>query len=834
MSIHATDGYNVIVIESNDQTANVMRATAAANAAEDSAEAAELSAESAESYYNSMRAITFSERSYDTIADMLASDITYTTDLQSSVVAGDYIRIRSKGYAYIVIDEGTSTAPYLTTADGVKLLPVPKDGFVSVEQCNIPTTGDQTASLQAWLDWAFDDARKYGVDGGGNTYTGSKLTLTDVDAKLRNFGFNSNKTTPNGGFKDDWCLKISSPKVATIDVAADYYSGQRKIVLDDVSGLSVGQLLKIRTTRLIRSDHRGQWQEGMMNRILEIDAATDTVLLDEPIAYSGRANSFVTGEIQSVAGDRYSVEVDNLLGSESRDRECLLTITSGAAAGEDRYIIETTGNFARHMGGDPGQFEEYDHDPWPAGVQAGDTYRWEWKSYVEVYNPLTVEMENVHFEREQKNDFDTADPGFGGVLIEGTFNARIVDCSATGFNSFGIAMKEAVRPIIRRWRGIGCNQKGKGYSISFEIVTNGIVDDCFSLNCRAGFDASGAGGYTVNAVVNNRAIGGGETHDGDEFYPDGTVGCRATGSHGSGHNTIYDSCVGENTANGMNIRGVGEKAYNYTHRGACESGINIAFGTGFQCDGFNYDDMFTEDARDADERSQFGGIAGKGLREVLRMDIGGPNTNHVKTLIRNVRAKSVYGSGVFFDGDAEPMENLVLSDWDLTVTNEGTAETVFEFLTGNGDWLLGDGCSFDNVRATNGAGSTFTAMDFLAVPGSGDIATGSYVIMDDKFYFRVAADGVVNLPFGGLQAIVNLRNARVGDRPYAIGLMIENQNATPVSAGTVRDVEVLAALQTDGSNVTADSVALVLDEDAKVLQIASNMSIDNTFVLSVT
>lgn len=777
-------------------------------------------------------------QTYDTVDDLISSGLTYTPGEVESVQANDYVSVINGNFSYKVLAENFVADKVLIVGNGVQLQPRPNtEGNIVARQCGIKTTdADSTTEIQEWCDWAFSDPRNYGFSGENRTYNITDLLFDDKTSVIfKDIKFFSIKTSLiEDVFEGDWVLKVTNAIQTTKNITEDYLVGQQKIKLDSVTNLSVGQLVKIKTTRLIRSDHRGAWKEGMLNRILEIDEVTNEILLDEPLVYSGRANTNVTGVIQSIAADRYSIEVNNLLGSEERDRQCELTITSGTASGESRSIIETTGNFARHMGGNPGQFEKYDRDPWPAGVEVGDAYIWEWSSTVEVYDPIKLDMDNVHFSRTQKNDFAANAVGFHGVSLDYLADSRICDCSTKGFNAFGLRMYASINTRVIRSSNIGCNMEGKGYAISFITCTQCSLESGYSLNCRAGFDATGGGGYCVKSYVNNRAVGGGETHEGNLFFPDGSVGCRATGSHGSGLFTVYDGTRGTNVKTIYNIRGISEKAYNGIGTGPVELVVNMSFGTGFQLDGFNYDDLFTEDANDASTRSQLNNILGKGLKHVLQMDIGGFNTNSIKSVFRNIRAKSVYKSGIFFEGDTENLENLVVSDWDLTITNEGTGETSFEFLQGDGDWRLGYGCSFDNVRATTSAGHTYTASDVLAVPGSGDIGLDSYIFIDDKIYCRIGPNSVLNLPFGDSNAIVNLRNARTGNRPRAIGSMLTDKNATPLETGVTYDIEFLAALQVDGTGVTAGKLGLVLDNDAKVLQLVSNLSQDQTFVVNIT
>jgi hypothetical protein len=64
--------------------------------------------------------------------------------------------------------------------------------------------------------------------------------------------------------------------------------------------------------------------------------------------------------------------------------------------------------------------------------------------------------------------------------------------------------------------------------------------------------------------------------------------------------------------------------------------------------------------------------------------------------------------------------------------------------------------------------------------------------------------------------------------------MLTDKNATPLETGVTYDIEFLAALQVDGTGVTAGKLGLVLDNDAKVLQLVSNLSQDQTFVVNIT
>ncbi|MGR3521944.1 MAG: hypothetical protein ACU0FT_04240 [Paracoccus sp. (in: a-proteobacteria)] len=769
-------------------------------------------------------AVALIEWSAASLDSLLASNRNYPV--------GARIVARAENLPYEVV----TNAPRLLTAGGTGLRPLPRDGAITARQCGIPTTGDQTALLQQWGQWACDQGYAFDLD--GQSFTFSKLDFSG-DLEFRNGWLLNNKTVPDGvgNFQTDFAFRARGTEGAEIAVAADFEVGHDRLTLASTAGIQVGDLLHLNSSRLIDTDHRGAWQEGQMVKVAGI--VGNVVHLAAPLCYSGRFFKVAPGTISSVSADRYTLSVDRVLAGNARDRNAKITITSGAAAGEFRYAIATSNSTLRHSGSQPG---EWDRGPWPAGVQAGDTYEHAWRSTVTIIKPARVVLRNITMLRDKVLNAVSGSTSFRGLRIE-LADAPIVEgCTINNFAMTNIHLSRCFRPVVRDCDVSGANLSynqfnGTGYGVSVEVCSEARVIATRGMSCRRVVDYSGSSGYSEYGVCEDvTAYGGGRTYTGADYWPAGDQQQSVVGSHGSGRFTEYRNCMGVDCYLGVNLRGRSETVTNYRHFGLGAYAVNINYGCGHVVDGVSCEDRFTEERRAADFRQVISTNAAKRLEAVAFIDWSDPFSGNLITTIRNVRARAVSRSGLVINGTGAAIRNLVLENWHLTASSEGTTWPDFALIAASATATLDD-CVFSNVNFALASGGAFSGTEaVLGIPLPIEVAIGGKIKIDDFWVARLAFNDVVRFPCRQFTATVDIRNMRKGtDRPRCNGLMIQDGNATALN--TTPDaslIDILAGYPSTGTSTTSGSFGLNLNQSQGFLSVASNIANEQTFLCRIS
>ena len=810
--IEALDGYDAVAQSAADAAASAADAVTAADSATTAANAAQTAAADA---------LQATKLTYLDVPTLL--------DSQDVLSVGDRILTRTEVYSYeVVADE-----PRLLTAGGTGLRPLPRDGAITALQCAIPTSGDQTTLLQSWIQWATNQGHAF--DLAGQTFTMSKMSLTG-DVKLRNGTLISNKTVaPQDDYLSDYAIRIAGTSGATVNVVSDFEVGGYTLELASTAGIEKGDLLALRSTRLIDTDHRGGWQEG---QIVKVDRVSgNLVRLVSPLSYSGRANLAVTGTIVGISADRYTINLSNVPGGLYRDKAGRVTITSGAAAGAFRYPIEYSGSNIRHSGNQPG---EWDRGAWPAGVQVGDSYEYAWRSTVLILKPARPQITDLTLTRELVTTATEGDLSFRGLRLVYTDGAVVKDCRINNFAMTNIHLWRSFRPRVENCDLSGANHShnefdGTGYGCSIEACAEATARNNFGSNCRRLIDYSGSSGYSNDGICEgNRALGGGTTYAGVAFFPIGTARQSVCGSHGSGRFTRYLNNTGTDVYSGINLRGRGEVCHGFESFGYAEYLFQINHGAGHTLDGLTYTDKFSEVDRNTDGRWVVSTKAGKRLISVGRIDFDGGFTGNMMSTIRNVSAQSVQRSGIVIETTAAAIRNLVLENWHLVISNEGSDYTDFDLLRGSPSATL-DRCYFSDLKFTMPVDVDYSGIEtVIDIPLSYEIAESGRIKIDDWWVCRIPADSVIRLPHGGQTAILDMVNVSSGDRPRCFGFMIAADSATPIGSAYAVNVEATAVQINTGAGITAGAFGFHLDQEKRRIDIANATTVGQTVRLRVS
>lgn len=795
MSVTATDGVRVVVVEFNDQTVNAIQATEAAGVAEQAAGDAAASAGTASEAADR--------------AEVAAADaVNYAgAPIYDDTATG--ISLTQSGQYFYVIKPSGALMVYKNESDVAVLkgeLAISNDNIL--DTFDITGDGDETTKIQAMAQYAMDnELRVVWPDGGSYQFTEFELTGTGkVDWHCDGLcTFVSTKTVRTGTtFESDYGIRISGTEGAEIALAADFALGNKVVNLASSTGIEAGDLLHIKSTKLNETDHRGAWKMGQVPQVSNING--NLVYLKEALDYDAKANDVVSGTITTVNGGR-SLTLSNGRGTADGNSMVLLTITSGAAAGESRYIINATGT--------NGTIVEHSssRDVWPAGVLAGDSYEFTWSSTATIIKPARVQMSGISITRLQVLTATAGDRSFRGLQVEGAAKPKTENCYFENFADTNLHFVRCHSPKVINVESNGANNihgttDGKGYGVSFDMCSRPFVNGLKGQGNRRVLDLTGAGAFTNHGRINNvECYGGGLSYTGDGIWPDGDLQSSGFGSHGSGRFTIYSNCTTHDTYTGALLRGRSETILNISCYGYMQQPVRLNHGGDHVVSGLRYNDQFSEAGRSAAERHIASDRPGDRARYAVFISYDDPYVSHSQIVIDNVNANSLKGGVVQCDGVGIDIEGLHLSNVFVTVSPEGTTITDFKAVKKNPASYLTE-CSFDNVNIRQIDDYSGWA-DIVDLVGDDEIKPNSKISIDRTWYVNVSDGGIVALPRRQKSLNVTLNNLRESGatRPYCANLIVDDDSAAFV-AGTVFKVEAIAGTPTDVSGVTAGSVAI--------------------------
>lgn len=795
MSVTATDGTRVVVVEFNDQTVNAIKATEASGIAEQAAGDATASAGVA---------LEAADRAEAAAADAInyagAPIHDDTTSGLATTLTGQYFYVIKPSGALIVYKNESGVAVLKGE------LEISNDNIL--DTFDITGVGDETAKIQAMAQYAMDnELRVVWPDGGSYQFTEFELTGTGkvdwhCDGRCT---FVSTKTVRTGTtFESDYGIRVSGTEGAEIDLAADFALGNKVINLASTTGIEPGDLLHIKSTKLNETDHRGAWKMGQICMVNKING--NLVYLKERLDYDGKANDVVSGTITTVNGDR-SLTLSNGRGTADGNSMVLLTITSGASAGESRYIINATGT--------NGTIVEHSSKraAWPAGVQAGDSYEFTWSSTATVIKPARVRMNGLSITRAQVTTATAGDRSFRGLQLEGMAKPKIENCYFENFADTNQHFVRCYRPKVVDVESNGANNiyndtDGKGYGVSMDMCAHPFVNGLKGHGNRRVIDLTGAGAFTNHGRINNvECYGGGVSYTGEGIWPDGDLQSSGFGSHGSGRFTVYSNCSTYDVYNGSILRGRVEQILNLRCYGYMHRCVTLNHGGGHRIDGLMYDDGFSEAARSAAERHIASDRPGDRARYAVFISYDDPFVSHSQIIINNLTANSLTRGVVQCDGVGIDIEGLHLSNVSVTASPEGTTVDTFTTVKKNPASYLDD-CSFTNckIKTIDAYGDWVDLVDLI---GEDQIKPNGKIKVDDNWLINVSNGGFVRMQRRQKSVEVTLTNLRRSSptRPRCSNYIVDDDSATFV-AGTAFKVEAIAGYPADATGVTAGNVAV--------------------------
>ena len=726
----------------------------------------------------------------------------------------------------------TSASPDFTNAAGVGLDYV--EDRMDVRVWGLTGVGDETSEIEAMAQWAAVNA--VGLDWPEDImYSYDELRI-DGDHDWVGAWLHSTKAIT------DYvpAIKFRRNDVTSVNVTADFDMGDNSIVVDDASLIQVGDFMRVEATRLIPAGHRGQWTEGQLMRVQSI--AGNVVTFDTSFVFS-YINSVQTGTVTAISGDRLTLTISNpTSNTDARFVRKRMRITSGAAAGAERYIISAAGSTVTHKA-------SWDNSAWPVTLLVGDAYSFESVCTASVYRPNTVKLRNARFTRDRVFTATDGDEAVSGLDVDGCY-FTMTDSVIDGFPETGIQIQRCYDALIQdceikyanRAYGEGA---GHGYGINVAVCHAPKIINVEGYSNRRTVDFSGSRGYTTYGLAQNVTNrGGGFTYGGDRFFPQGAVQCSIAGSHGAGYACRYINCHGQDVFTGHMLRGQREVVQNLVMNGYGYYGARMTEGgNGATIRGIRYDDQFT----------MIGvGNYVRGTQDDKRMMYAVEIQDDDEFVfaepvhVSGIRAHAIIGATVFVTtkvGGTSLVRNLTITDTKVTCAPDSLdAVTDFRVLGFDEDVEIDDCVLKDNTfRALDTyAGSAMVlamAPDpFAAAKPFATLPLSGKMWIDGKVWVSIEDQTVVRVPVEAAQAVVllNITNAEVGTgRPRAFGLGLADRDANDHNAGAsfLSNIEILAASPGSAAAATAGNIGVNLDRSDGRLSLANNRGSDHVLVI---
>jgi len=715
-------------------------------------------------------------------------------------------------------------------------------GVLGPGHAGLTGTGDETAGIQALVDYACAvDAQIVGDDKTFYSHNGTVAFTGNI--RLKDWRVKSTKTVRDGAdFDDDRFFLFDNTPFLETSATADFLPGFSALEVADASNVQAGDYAHMQSTRLINTDHRGGWKEGEVLPVYRVDG--NVVTLDGSFAYYARANNATTGTITAIT-DGYNITLSDMPAGSERDHRILLRITSGDAAGEERYIIATDGSTVTHESG------TYDRGAWPAGLEVGDAYSFEWKTTVSFYRPKKARLENVHLKRDLVLDATAGDRSFRGMQSI-AWDIEMVGGSITGFAETGWQCKFSVQPLMQDVvvddisRAFSVSN-GTGYGGSFITCHKPVMRRVTGRRCRRVGDFSGSTGYTVDGVFENIVgIGGGKTYTGDAFWPAvGGVRQSVCGGHGSALNTRYRNSKGVNTYGGEISRGTNSKSLGLDMFGICHYGAAINKGaSGTLVDGMRYRDGFSESLKAAADRHVVPADPGRRMVHGVVIEYGHEATSALPIVVQNCDMGALVSSLVLCEvPSGSNVTGLTVQNNTVTCSPEGTSETDFRILRTTQDVTLdGSRVEGNKARALEPYSGAVVDIPFIGTSGvdpkNFTMDAGQSNHINGVLWFQIDVASVVAVRSGaiGNQFSLDIRNARSGaTRPQAWGIIAEPDQATDRNPNSTKvSIELLATAPTVSTDATAGSIGVHFSRSTGLATFANNQGNAQTLGLRMS
>ncbi|WP_336603102.1 MULTISPECIES: phage tailspike protein [unclassified Escherichia] len=668
---------------------------------------------------------------------------------------------------------------------------------------------DYTIPIQAASQVAVDEGRRLVFEQGVYNYTSIHVKRSQDSQAVTEWIANgrvhlvSTKVTPDAtNYDADYAIRIRGVFLKQVNLVVDAARNAGVVTLSDTADIEVGDLVCFQTSRLIQTDNRGQDIEGQVCKVSSVNHATKRVGLCNTLRYAAPASNIQYGTVTAAtSGASFTVSGITLTRENANVR---ITFTTGANAGQSRYISHYSGNLLT-IGGRQSAFNNI-----PA---AGDQFKMEWATVVTISKPITFKMTGAFvISRELTSNAKAGDVGFRGLDVLYSTDTLIEGITVSGFSDTCLRVRGSYLPVLRDVTAMDANRgydtwNGTGYGISINQCFGAMVENVKTYRCRRGIDIIGAQMISWETqVVNSVVSGGGVDYTGTAFWPVGKTQNSGMGSHGAAYGSNYTNCLVVDCWLPYAFRGLREtlkdcRVHGYVAR-CC---ARLTYGGGLTIDGLVYDDTFTEigynyaDSYSTDTRPYYRAI---GLLELFC----GADDGYIRTLpvtLKNSIGKKVTLAGIIASGagDALTLENLIIGGNVVYVSSQDTGNDEFSFIRCEGTKVLKNISDQGGNRfyLDGGAANQFSMYDLRTAQ---IINPGEFVRLgDNKFFATLNDDQALRIPISTKtkMAIVSLFDHE-RDRNYrAVGMLLgvsSDKDFAPQQSSNKINVELSSSVLT--------------------------------------
>lgn len=591
---------------------------------------------------------------------------------------------------------------------------------------------DETTLIESAIDWCAANAVP--LDFAPGTYGFTNIAATGN-------GYHYNITAKRGGASfqqvaardpDQMCLNIGGGDVIDTRLDVDRSKGERTVTLDSTAGAEKGDLILLKSSRLLEGDHRFDPNRvySQLCKIRQVLTGSTGVILEEMLAFDFAATPITTGTAQAGASGQITLSASETV-LEHDIKGYLLRITGGTGNGQERYIHEYDPSTKVVDIGT--SYTTNPQNDWTINPDATSTYEIVGITTAKIIRPATGSVKDLHFIGYEEN----------GVIVRGGYVRRVdhflvENMHFEGFSNHGLYTAYSYKGTVNRCLFERANYgEPSGHGLGYgHLDTEGyrnFVHNCIAKGCRTGFDTGNTTLFLTRD--SNHVEGGGVTYSGSNyFFPMG----NKTGVPHSGfstHTGAYATVDRNNTTHHVARNKI--RAQEYVVDG------HRAFGSGGDADGIfeisyspsarvlnsSYDDMFSAASnRTLDGDDVVGAPATQERpRAFVRVRHGTMPKSSTVDVIGN-QAKSVSTSLVYLQdaGDAEGMYLTVCNNRFSVLSEAAQVLSVIKSSSTNPALrgLRAYGNDFDPSGSV--LGSIFTDNGF------------PYPILDDMNYNQIA------------------------------------------------------------------------------------------------
>lgn len=632
-------------------------------------------------------------------------------------------------------------------------------------------------------------------------------------------------------------IELGGASVTTTALAESAASGSIQIKLADASLVQPGDIIRLRSNRLMFGDHRFDEDNAFGQVVKVVDVLDNTVTIADPLVFDLIVGELASGTAQGGASGQITLASDED-ATRSQLKNYLLRITSGTGAGQSRYIHEY--NESTKVVSIGTTYTSNPQSNWNVTPDETSVYEVAAECIAAVYRPATTRRLSFVAKGYVEQGVSSH-----GCQVSYCDSPVLNDIQIEGFSRKSIYTYRcySARLILGEFEGANhgaADGGGLGYGHMDVGSYNTRVFHCLARNCRTGFDA--IGGSVLLERKHNTVIGGGRTYDGNWFWPtDGGYMNSGVSSHTGSWgitddgNTTFD--VWDNKQ-----RGLSQVAKNNVIRGWTYMPFRASYTNGVIYKDNTYEDGFTvKPSQDVNGNDGLSQIAATDKAPQSFLDIRQDTlVENASIVVDNNTVKSTRFALVGLSvADANSTLSLTLTNNDVSFCATGGAILAFLRTVSSGDPTnLRDFIAHGNTARIGGAilGSVKTdnfnpymALDQIALtqPKAFQIGVRSWLCL-------LPDDSAVTVPVWMGQTVLELA---VFEKDYAVTHsfkgIVQLGNTTPIHQAHNTNVEFRTSVLSGTTGTDGELTLSVRSSDGR-LMVENRTGLAGRFVVSMS